>query len=229
MATTRFPNGITTTTKTTTLGEFILPDPTQSHVFFDDFNFFVTANWTTTLVATGAGVGSVALDDADGGVLLLTNKDDLADSTALQNTNESFLFEVGKQLWFKSQIKLSTNETLWIMGLQITDITPKDVLDGVYISSPKSSTDISLTSEKDNVSSTTVLTSEDFSGTFFTVGFYYNGKDVIEGYVNDVLLGTLNIDNLPNDEVLTISFFVENATATQDTMSVDYILAAKER
>lgn len=227
MSTTHFPNGLTTTIKKSPLGEYIHPDPTQTHVYFQDFDRFVPGNWNITEIEVGTGSATEALTTGDGGVLLLTNAAALTDSIAMNLRGSSFII-TERKTWFRSRISLSTNNAYWIMGLQIIDSTPKDVTNGVYLSSIKGTTDIVLTSEKDNVASSVTLTSEDFSGTFFDVGFYYDGKNTIQGYINNVFAGSLVIDDFPS-VLLTPSFFVENATAAVNTMSVDYIFAAQER
>ena len=43
---TRFPNGVTTAAKGDALGDSLYPDPSLMHVFFDDFNFFDSNQWT---------------------------------------------------------------------------------------------------------------------------------------------------------------------------------------
>lgn len=40
---------------------------------------------------------------------------------------------------------------------------------------------------------------------------------------------TLATTNLPDDEELTVSFGIQNGAAAAKTMSVDYIMAVKER
>lgn len=65
-------------------------------------------------------------------------------------------------------------------------------------------------------------------------GFYYNGVDAVYYYAgtnskNPTLLGKSAITNLPDDEALTVSFGLQNGEAVAKTMSVDYILASKER
>ena len=65
--TTRFPNGLTTTTKTSPMGEFILPDMTKAHVYMEDFDYYTAADWTVT----ETGVATQVLTDADGGALFV--------------------------------------------------------------------------------------------------------------------------------------------------------------
>lgn len=228
--TTRFPNGLTTARVTETMGDFILPDPTQAHVYFNDFDTYAAAEWTITTVEAGAGSATEALTDADGGVLLITNDAADDDSDFFNKVGESFLFATGKKLWFKARFKVSdATQSDFVIGLQITDTTPLDVTDGVFFQKDDGDANLDFHVEKNNTatSATAIATVED--DTYLTVGFYYDGKSSIKYYVNDVHLGTLATTNMPDDEVLTISFGIQNGEAVAKTMSLDYILAAKER
>ena len=77
---TRFGGGVTTALDTEPLGEFVLPDMTKAHVYFEDFDYYVAANWTVTVIEAGAGSAAQALTDLDGGNLLLTNDNAISDS-----------------------------------------------------------------------------------------------------------------------------------------------------
>lgn len=227
--TTRFPNGVTNT-KNTTMGDFIALDPTQAHVFFDDFDTYTAAQWTITTTEAGSGDATEALTDADGGVLLITNDDADDDADFFNKVGESFLFETGKKLWFKARFKVSdATQSDVVIGLQITDTTPLDVSDGVFFLKSDADTAFDFLVEKDGTATTTSEVATLADDTYITLGFYYNGVDAIQVFANDVHVATSVTTNLPDDEVLTISFGIQNGEAAAKTMSVDYILAAKER
>lgn len=224
--TTRFPNGLTTAANGETLGNFILPDPTKAHVYFEDFDYYTAADWTVT----ETGTATQALTDVDGGVLLITNSAADNDASFSQKVGESFLFEAGKELWFKARFAVSdATQSDVVIGLQITDTTPLAVTDGVYFIKPDDAAAMNFVVVKDSTASTASAITTVVAATYMTVGFYYNGSDSVSYFVNDVKLGSLPVTNLPNDETLTISFGVQNGAAAAKTMSVDYILAAKER
>jgi hypothetical protein len=224
--TTRFPNGLTTAESTETLGNFILPDPTTTHTFFDDFDTYVAADWTVT----ETGTATQALTDADGGVLLITNAALDNDASFSQKVGESFLFEAGKKLWFKARFAASAaTESDVVIGLQITDTTPLAVTDGVYFIKADDAATISFLVTKNSTSSTASAIATLTAAAMTTVGFYYNGKDAVDYFVDDVKLGSLPVTNLPDDEVLTITYGMQNGSAGAKTMSVDYIFVAKER
>lgn len=228
--TTRFPNGLTTASKGAPLGEFLLPDVTKAHIYFDDFDYFTAADWTITTVEAGAGNATEALTDADGGVLLITNDDADNDSDFFNKVGESFTFEAGKKLWFDARIAVSdATQSDWVCGLQITDTTPLDVTDGVFFRKDDGDANIDFVVEKNDTATTAAAIATNADATFVKLSFYYNGKDKIDYFVDGVKQGSSVTTNLPDDEVLTVSFGVQNGEAAAKTMSVDYLLAAKER
>lgn len=227
---TRFPGGVTNVAKSAPMGSLGMPDPTSWHVYFNDFDTFTAADWTITTVELGAGSASEALTDADGGVLLITNDAADNDSDFFQKVGESFLFAAGKKLLFKARFKVSdATQSDFVMGLQITDTTPLAVSDGVYFQKDDgdASLDFHVTKNSTSTDATAIATVSD--DTYLTVAFAYNGKDEIKYFVDDVHLGTAATTNLPDDEVLTVSFGIQNGEAVAKTMSLDYIAVAKER
>lgn len=227
---TRFPGGVTNVAKSAPMGSFGMPDPTSWHVYFNDFDTFTAADWTITTVELGAGSASEALTDADGGVLLITNDAADNDSDFFQKVGESFLFAAGKKLLFKARFKVSdATQSDFVLGLQITDTTPLAVSDGVYFQKDDgdASLDFHVTKNSTSTDATAIATVSD--DTYLTVAFAYDGKDEIKYFVDDVHLGTAATTNLPDDEVLTVSFGIQNGEAVAKTMSLDYIAVAKER
>lgn len=223
--TTRFPNGLTTVAKGSALGEFILPSPFAVHTYFDDFDTYTAADWTVTEV----GIATQALADEDGGVLLITNAAVDNDSSFSQKVGESFLMEVGKKAWFAARLKVSdATQSDWVVGLQITDTTPLDVTDGIFFRKDDGDTNIDFVVEKDNVATESAV-GINADATYVEVAFYYNGNDRVEAYVDGSLAGSAVTTNLPDDEVLTVSYGVQNGEGVAKTMSIDYIFAAKER
>ena len=233
MSTSRFPNGLTNVSQSSTMGMFGAPDPSKFHVFWDDFDRFVAADWTITTTEAGTGSATEALGDADGGVLVVTN--DAADNDAdfFQKVGESFLMEAGKAAWFKARFKVSdATQSDFVMGLQITDTTPLDATDGIYFQKDDGDANLDFYVRKDATtgsnSATAIATV--VSDTYLSVGWYYDGKGSVKYYVNDAHIGTLDASAtyLPDTE-LTVSFGIQNGEAVAKIMTVDYILAAKQR
>lgn len=229
----RFTNGVTTASKAATLGMYGLPDPTEWHVYFNDFDTYVAGEWTITTTEAGAGDATEALTDVDGGCLLITN--DAADNDAdyFQKVGESFLMESGKQAFFKARFKVSdATQSDFVMGLQITDTTPLDATDGIYFMKDDGDANLDVYCRKNATTGSTSATAIHtvVSDTFLTVGWAYDGISAVKYFVNDVHLGTLDGSStyLPDTE-LTISFGIQNGEAVAKTMTLDYILAAKQR
>jgi hypothetical protein len=232
MSSTNFPNGLTNNTAQNILGQMVQLDPTIMHTFFSDFDEYHAVNWTVTETQAGA---TQALTNVDGGVLLLTNSAADDDLIALQKVGESFKFEAGKKLFFKARFAVSdATQSDFVIGLQITDTTPLAVTDGVYFRKDDGDANLDFVVIKDSTASTATAIATVVAATYITVGFYYNGVDEVvyaasTNSLNPTVLGKLAITNLPNDEELTVSFAIQNGEAVAKTMSVDYILVAKER
>lgn len=224
--TTRYPNGVTNSAITELTGDYGVPDPTKWHTFMNDFDQYVAGDF----VVTNTGVATQALVDIDGGVLRVTNAGLDNDASFLQKVGESFKFEVGKKLFFKTRFAINGDiQVDCVAGLQITDTTPLAVTDGVYFLKSDGSADINLLVTKNSTSSTLTAVGTLATNIYTSLGFYYDGVSTIKCYVDDVAAGTLPVTNLPDDEDLTVSFGVQNGDATARNMKVDYIFVAKER
>jgi hypothetical protein len=232
MGTTNYSKGLTNNTAQNILGQMVQLDPTRMHTYFNDFDEYHAGNWTVTETQAGA---TQALTNVDGGVLLLTNSAADDDLNALQKVGESFKFEAGKKLFFKARFAVSdATQSDFVIGLQITDTTPLAVTDGVYFRKDDGDANLDFVVIKDSTASTATAITTVVAATYITVGFYYNGVDEVvyaasTNSLNPTVLGKLAITNLPDDEELTVSFAIQNGEAVAKTMSVDYILVAKER
>lgn len=205
-------------------------DPTRYIVFFDDFHTYTAGDWTITTVEAGVGDATEALTDGAGGLLLITN--DAADDDAdfFQKTGEGFLLTSGKKCWFEARFKVSdATQSDVVIGLQITDTTPLAVTDGVYFLKSDGAATADFYVTKNSSSTTSAQVDTLVNDTFVKWGFYYDGNQAIEVWVDGVLVDTVATTTLPNDEVLTVSFGIQNGEASAKTMTVDYILAVAER
>jgi len=226
MAVTRSPNGFTTVAQTDTLGQFILPAPTTAHTYFNDFDTYLAGEW----VVTETGVATQALTNVDGGRLLITNAASDDDASFSQKVGEGFLFETGKKLWFESLFQVSdATQSDFVMGLQITDTTPIAVSDGVFFRKDDGDANIDFVVVKDSTATTALAVTTAVDATDIKLGFYFDGVDKISIFVNGVVVGSSVTTNLPDDEELTVSYGIQNGVAVAKTMTLDYILASKER
>lgn len=243
----RFPSGLTTARKTNPLGMFGMPDPTQWHVFFDDFDMWVTdtsseGKYTITTVEAGASAATEAIADENGGVLVLTNDSADNDSDFLQKIGESFLLASGKRLFFKSRFKVSdATQSDWIVGLYVTDTTPLDVggdgvTDGIFFQKDDGDTNIDFYVQKNATTgqlTTSTVTTAAADDTYMTLAFYFDGARYVYVYKDDVHVKTVDLTEtlstyLPDTE-LTVGFGIQNGAAASKIMSVDYVFAALER
>lgn len=227
-----FVGGVTQAEESWTLGLYGMPDPTQYHTYFDDFNDYVAGEWTIT----ETGTGTRAVGNLNNGILVITNAAADNDANFLQwsgatnaATVENWKFVSGKELWFKTKFKLSdATQSDFVMGLQITDTTPLATTDGVYFLKDDGSTTLNLLVTKNSTSTTTAVTTL-ADDTYVTVGYYYDGGSAIQIYVNDVRVASSVTTNLVDDEELTISFGVQNGEAVAKVLSLDYIFVSSER
>lgn len=231
----RFPNGIGTVPKSNPLGLYGLPDPTEWHTYFNDFDTYTAAQWTVTVV----GTGTAALTNLDGGALLLTNSAADNDSIQLQQASESFALTPGKRAFFKARFKVSdATQSDLVMGLCVTDTTlmgaaaGAGVTDGIFFSKDDGVATLDVQCQKNATTGQTraAAISTLANDTFVTVAWAYDGKGEVTYYVNDVQLGTLTGTSafLP-DTTLTPSFGIVNGEAVAKTMTLDYFFAAIER
>lgn len=235
MGVTNFPNGISTNRKGNPMANFGMPDPTKWHVFFDDFDNYVAADWTVTEV----GVATQALTDGNGGLLLITNAAADNDSSESQKVGESFLLAAGKKAFFKARFKVSdATQSDFLIGLAVTDTTLQGaisgagVTDGIFFNKDDGDALLDVQCQKDATTGQTrgVGIATVVDDTFLTVGWYYDGAGNVQYFVDDVHKGTLDGSStyLPDTE-LTVSFAMQNGVAVAKTMTLDYIFAAMER
>jgi hypothetical protein len=230
----RYPQGLTNAAKSSTLWAFGSIDPTKYHVWFDDFDNFEADQWVITRVGT---TPTEAIANADGGRLLLTMAATDDSSSSLQWSGddatgvvETFKFQAGKELWLKAKFQVSdVTQSDFVIGLQIGDTTPLAVTDGVYFRKDDGDSDLDLVVIKGSTATTTTIAGALANATDVTIGYYYNGKNAVELFVNDVKRGTSVITNLPDTEELTVSIHMQNGEAVAKTMSLDYLFVAKAR
>jgi len=213
------------------------PDPVKYHIWFDDFDKYTATDWLITTTEAGASSATEALGIAEGGTLVITNDAADNDLDFLQwrggdaATYESFKFVVGKELWFKTRFKVSdATQSDFVIGLQITDTTALAVSDGVYFRKDDGDTNLDHVIIKDSSGTTSTAVHTMVDDTYITCGFYYNGIDAIDVFVNDACVADdVAVTNMPDDELLTISFGIQNGEAVAKVMTLDYISVVQER
>lgn len=227
---TRFPFGVTNAGQDTAFADLTMSDPTLYHTYFNDFDTYTAGDWVVTETDAGA---TQALTAGDGGWLLITNTAADNDLVALQKTPAAFAFTAGKKTFFSARLKVdNATQCDFVVGLQVVDVTPLDVTDGVYFLKADDAATLDIICRKDastgSTSASAIATLAD--DTFVTLAWYYDGVSKIVYAVNGSVLGSLAATSafLP-DALCTVSFALQNGSAAARTMTVDYIFVAEER
>ena len=235
--TTHFTSGVTNVKAEGTGGRLKTPDPIKYHMYHNDFDKFVAADYTITTTEAGTGSATETVATGDGGLLVITNAAGDADLDALQwkghasGTIENYKYEAAKDLYFSCRFKVSdATQTDLAIGLHITDTDPfGGVSDGIFFRKADGSTSLEFVVEKDSGEST-LTTATLADDTFVTVGFYYDSKDrKFHVYKDNNEIGKVVNTNAPDDEELAISFGIKNGEAAAKVLTLDYINVAKER
>lgn len=225
--------GVTTAEPNSELVMFGLPDPTKWAVYFNDFTKptdYSTDDFTVTTTEAGAGDATEAISDAKYGILLLTNDAADDDLDSLQIKKETFMPVVGKRMFFKARFKVSdATESDWMIGLAKTDATPLDVSDGMFFIKDDGDAYIDFKVIKNSSTTSVTRIADNVSDTYVVLGFYYNGVDKVEYYVNETYIGEVASTDIPDDDELAVTIHIQNGAAAVKTMSIDYILVANER
>jgi hypothetical protein len=226
---TRFPSGVGNVAKRDTFGMLGIPDPVRYHNYTNDFERFGATEWTVTLI----GTGTAALANADGGELLLTTTAGAADSVFLQKVGEGFAAVANQPMFFKARFKMSDANTCALaIGLQVTNAAFLNPTDGIYFVKQSGSTALTGVVRKDAAAGSTATgtLATIVNNTYFTIGWYYDGKSEVQFFVNDIQVGTLagTAAFLP-DTTVTPTFGITNGAAAVKTMNIDYISAIKYR
>ena len=242
-ATTNFSNGVTNAAPWQAMAESIIPDPSYSQLYHNEFNTFAATDLTTTLV----GTGTTALVAESGGVLLATTTAGAADANYYQLPTASFAFTPGSAMYFKARFKVD-NATLpnIYAGLIATSATPLAAVDGVWFLKAAASANVILRHRIGGVTTDvalpTVLTVN--ATGWFELSFYYDGKVSIAAFFSPstgavprpVPSSTANpgycaVMTLPTGfttAILAPSFGILNSTAVARTVRWDYITASNE-
>ena len=235
--TTHFTSGVTNVKAEGTGGRLKTPDPIKYHMYHNDFDKFVAADYTITTTEAGGGDATETIITGDGGLLKITNDAADDDLDFLQwkghasGTIENYKYEAPKDLYYS--VRFQTNDATQselAIGLIITDTDPfTSVTDGIFFRKADGDATLQFVVEKDGTESTLDV-AELADDTFITVGFYYDTKDrKFHVYKNNNEIGKVVNTNAPDDEELAISFGIKNGAAAAKSLTLDYINVGKER
>ena len=228
---TRYPNGLSTQKVNQTLGMYGQPDPTDPITDFNDFQQYVAADWTVTNTTTHATIGLTAgaggLISLAGGSSSVTN-----DIAAIISNPLDFNFTSSQQVWFYAGFKVTTAANDQIqLGITAANsaLTPSD---GIYFNKAAGASTIDFVVRKSSTSTTQSAVATLVNATFVRLGFYYNGKDAVDVFVNDNKVYSQTVlTNLPTSTAMAVALGLK-AAATAPTTSdliVDFVMAAQDR
>jgi hypothetical protein len=234
---TRFTAGVATVDAQYPLGQYPFPDPfhtsgTASYDVVSYSNDFFTVG-STTLDWTITGTSSTfAITDGLGGVALVT-PGGASTVTTVAGAHNGFQFAAGQAFWYLCRIKTNavTSTKSFLFGLQTG--TSATSTDGIWFTKPASSTSLNLVSRVGSTSTTLVTgVTTVAADTYVDVGFYYNGTDLLV-YSGDALVSRVSAPTIGSSattltSALLTPVFQATPTATSDTLSIDYVLAAQE-
>lgn len=255
--TTRHPNGVTNAAQWQTMGAAGTADPTWAVQYANDFTTFVPGDFTITTVTAGAP--TQALQAADGGAILVTNTAGAADATYMQLKGSAFKITPTKALFFKIAGTLSAvNLDVFFAGLTQSGATNQGTItDGIYIAKATAVSTLTLNSVVGSVTTTVafptscVLT----AATYFELGFMVDYLGNVAGFwnpttgsnpISSAQLAVQGASGPARGQVVTLAngaattpalttallsphFGLLNSSGVANTLSVDYLVASRER
>lgn len=228
--TTHFPNGITNLLQAHPMKQLAFPHPARAIVDFEEFLKQALADWTVTKIGAGTNV----LTAGDGGRLLITNAGANGDTVAYQRTVANLRLDKKRDAFFEAKLELSdVVNSLLVVGMQALDSTPFAVSDGIYFNKINGSASVDLAIFKAAAGSVAAVaavaalvnatqTKLQWYYDASAARLYYGQDDVVKGY-------TEALTNFPDTVDLTMSFALQNGAAAAKAMTVDYVMAGRNR
>lgn len=192
---------------------------------------YLATDWNITALQ---GTNTIAVNAAlPNGVLELATGATDNDGSGYQQKIEAYWPVAGKALEFEARFKIAdVTECDLVIGLQITDTTPLAVATGIYFAKDDGDALLDFHSVKASVDGSIAGVAALVNDTWIKVGFYYDGGNTIDVFINDVRVGALAAATyLPTGaaEQMCISIaFVSGSTGAK-TLSIDYLRVCQQR
>ncbi|MGH7744176.1 MAG: hypothetical protein ACREQ5_05065 [Candidatus Dormibacteria bacterium] len=224
-------------------------NPFFYHLFEDDFDQISTEAYT----ATKTGNGTIAVAAGDGGLALFTTNSSspaTTDIASLQVATAGFSLTLGKKQFALTRLQLSSaTNAAFLFGLIQQSTTPFTVTDGIYFSKASGAlNNLNIISAVGGVFTTVAIPTSAYTlanTTNLDLGFYVDRKGTIYAFVGAQLVGWLAQSGTGSSvgsrgavasmapalttANLTPTIAIQSGTAASSTMTVDFLMAAKER
>lgn len=232
---THFPGGLSNTIPGDPLYMFPYLDPTQFHIFFNDFDVHVSADYTVTISST---TGTNKAATGNGGWLVLSTLSATDnDLTSLQGkgnsgatTLEPWTWDATKYFFIKSRFKLGTATDIdFFIGLAVTDTSPIDAASAIGFLKADDAATVAVVLTDASTTTSQVLGTM-VADTFVTAALAYIPGVGVQCFLNQALVGTITtLTNVPDSGTLAVTMCVMNGTTAATVATIDYLLIAQER
>lgn len=215
-------------------------------IYENDFTRYpdldMTNEWTVTTKEDGSGSATeVIRDDIDFGIARLLNAAgdndwDCIQFTAANGAGEFISLEANKALFFEARVAISDiTQSDAFIGLCITDTDISDTGTGVpeasdYIGFAKDDGDAywDFVAAINSTETAQAAIATGTDGTFVILGFYIDGTSKAICWINGVK-GPPISTNLPTDEQMCLTLFVQNGEGVAKSIDIDYVRVYRER
>lgn len=213
------------------------------HVLHDDFNSYTTTQlWTSVL----SNLGTAAVGDAANGVLVINPSDASVvdnDESYVRSTKELFLFANNKPIVFEASIQHTASATVNVAVGLMDAVAADSIVDnggvkttGSYVCFQKvdGGTVWLGTCGANSISAGTVTSTVAAGGSAyqklrFEVKPYSSTQANVAFFIDDVLIGTLQLTYTGATEMCAFVGAKNGADTTVETINVDYIHCSQLR
>jgi hypothetical protein len=189
------------------------------------------ADWVVTQIDGGGDTDEVFAVAADAlhGELTITTNDADNDASSAQTANEFVALETGKRLWFEARWKIEkAADSDVLVGLSINDTTPLDASKRINFKLTEGSAALAFETDNDTVETVVPAIATLADNTYVKTGFLWDGSSKLEVYIDRDKVAEITT-GIPTAENLAINLRVQTGEAAPRTLTVDYIMVAKER
>ena len=236
---TRFPNGLSTNSINTPMGDLPVPDPITIYQYFTDFNTYTAGDWTVV-----ASTGTTALAAGVGGVAVQTTAATANDVQSNKLVQATGAVTPGYKAWFSTALMtsdISATAPAIITGFvagTISGLAWANVTSGMYFKTNINTNSVDFVMNKAGVTYTLAGITTLASTTVQTqLSFYYDGKPTATIYLfvgSKIVARIVDSAAVPfatylPTAALAIGWGTQNgAGAAAKTCTHDWLFAASE-